>query len=172
MKRIKEQNASKNLGEVNVLGPPPLQSTHQRPLGYSPKLEFPIFYGTYTRFWIRKANRYFHLCKINEDQKMDFVTIYMSGKAKSWFDAYTLSRCNIDWGTFCLDLSSRFREDLGSNIVEDFNKLTQIGTLEDYLDRSGELNSLMVQRSPQLPDFHFLDTFRGGVTGVEISIHN
>ena len=59
---------------------------------------------------------------------MDFVTIYMSGKAKSWFDAYTLSRCNIAWGTFCLDLRSRFREDLGSNIVEDFNKLTKIRT--------------------------------------------
>ncbi|CAO2822844.1 unnamed protein product [Amaranthus hypochondriacus] len=43
------------------------------PLGFMPKLEFPKFDGTNPNEWIRKASKYFELCKIGEDQKVDLA---------------------------------------------------------------------------------------------------
>lgn len=94
---------------------------------------------------------------------MDFVSIYINGKAEAWFDAYTSVRRNVDWGNFCLDLSVRFRDDECRNVVEEFNKLTQVGTLEDYLDKFEDLMSLMIQKNPEIPDSYFLDSFIGGL---------
>ncbi|CAO2820179.1 unnamed protein product [Amaranthus hypochondriacus] len=38
-----------------------------KPLGFMPKLEFPKFDGTNPNEWIRKASKYFELCKISEE---------------------------------------------------------------------------------------------------------
>ena len=37
----------------------------------------------------------------------------------------------MDWNDFVVDVCNRFREDLGSKVVEDFHNLHQIGTVED-----------------------------------------
>ena len=47
--------------------------------------------------------------------------------------------------------------------MEDFNKLQQVGSLDDYLDRFEELKSMMIQKTPMLPDDFFIDSFMGGV---------
>ena len=62
-----------------------------------------------------------------------------------------------------MDLCARFGEELGMNVVEEFNKLEQKGAIDDYLDAFENLRSLMVQRNPQLPDSFFLDSFIGGL---------
>ena len=85
MKRMEEQaSSSRNAGENGILGPPP--STQNRVMGCIPKLEFPVFDGKTLRTWIRKAKKYFHLCKIQEEQKMDVASIHMIGKAEAWFE--------------------------------------------------------------------------------------
>lgn len=52
--------------------------------GYVPKLKFPKFNGTNPRMWIKKYNKYFHLCKIPEEQKVDLACLYMVEKAEQW----------------------------------------------------------------------------------------
>ena len=51
-----------------------------------------------------------------------------------------------------MDLCARFGEELGMNVVEEFNKLEQKGSIDDYLDAIESLRSLMIQRNPQLPN--------------------
>lgn len=50
--------------------------------GYVPKLKFPKFNGTNPRMWIKKYNKYFHLCKIPEEQKVDLACLVE--KAEQW----------------------------------------------------------------------------------------
>ncbi|CAO2817554.1 unnamed protein product [Amaranthus hypochondriacus] len=91
MKRMeKHASSSRNAGENDILGPPP--STQNQVMGCIPKLDFPIFDGKTPRTWIRKANKYFQLCKIREEQKIDFASIHMIGKAEAWLDAYMAAR--------------------------------------------------------------------------------
>ena len=48
-------------------------------------------------------------------------------------------------------------------MVEDFNKLQQTGSLDEYLERFEELKALMIQRTPALPDVFFVDSFISGL---------
>jgi len=48
--------------------------------------------------------------------------------------------------------------------VEDFNKLRQVGSVEDYLEKFEELKSFMLQKNPaNYPDEFFIDSFIGGL---------
>ena len=60
----------------------------------------------------------------------DVVSIHMCGKAEQWFNA----RKNVSWETFVLDVCVSLKDQLGENVVEQFNKLCETESLEDYLD--------------------------------------
>ncbi|XP_074318129.1 uncharacterized protein LOC141654920 [Silene latifolia] len=140
--------------------------TTPRQLGFIPKLDFPSFSGENSRGWVQKCEKYFHLCKIPDDQKVDIAGIHLSGKAGDWFNAYMAARVTVSWSSFVLDLCARFVDDVGDNVVEKFNKLHQLGSLNDYLDSFEYLKSLMIQRNPLLNDALFLDSFIGGLKPV------
>ncbi|KAJ8427985.1 hypothetical protein Cgig2_012073 [Carnegiea gigantea] len=52
---------------------------------------------------------------------------------------------------------------MGSQIVEDFNRLSQTGIIDEYLERFEELKSLMLVKNPLLPADYFVDSFIGGL---------
>ena len=63
-----------------------------------------------------------------------------------------------------MDVCARFRDELGSQVVEEFNKLTQTGSIDEYLEKIEELKSLMQIRNPLLPTDYFVDSFMGGLS--------
>lgn len=67
-----------------------------RPQGTILKLECPTFDGTNPRLWIRKCNRYFHLCKISNETKVELATLYMLENAESWVSSYLANRENVE----------------------------------------------------------------------------
>lgn len=52
---------------------------------------------------------------------------------------------------------------MGSQIVEEFNKLNQTGTIDAYLERFVELKSLKLVKNPLLPADYFVDSFIEGL---------
>jgi len=138
-------------------------NTDRNAFRFLPKLEFPSFDGTNPRHWIKKCSRYFALCKIPDDQRLDVASIHLVGKAETWFTSYIAVRKNVDWSDFIVDVCSRFREELGSKVVEEFHKLYQMGSLDAYLERFEELKSLLLQSIPTLPDDYFVSSFIGGL---------
>ncbi|XP_048503129.1 uncharacterized protein LOC125498867 [Beta vulgaris subsp. vulgaris] len=132
-------------------------------LGFVPKIEFPVFGGANPRIWIKKCMKYFSLCKILDNQKVDLASLYLVGKAESWFNSYIAVRRSVEWEDLVVDLCARFKEEIGGNVVEEFNKLNQTGTIDDYLDAFENLKGLMLQRNPLLPEQYFLDSFIGGL---------
>ena len=59
-----------------------------RSLGYVPKLNFPKFDGANPRTWIKKCCKYFTLCKILEDQRVDLASLNMTVNVKNWISSY------------------------------------------------------------------------------------
>ena len=49
-------------------------------------------------------------------------------------------------------------------MVEEFNKLTQTGSIDDYLEKFEELKSLMLLKNPVLPVDYFVNSFVGGLS--------
>jgi len=82
-----------------------------------------MFDGTNPRDWIKKCTRYFTLCKIPDDQKVDLVSLHLYSKAEVWFGGYILARKRVAWEDFVMDLSARFKDDIRSRVVEDFKNL-------------------------------------------------
>ncbi|VFQ74021.1 unnamed protein product [Cuscuta campestris] len=137
--------------------------SHARTLNFNPKLEFPKFDGSNTRTWIKKACKYFSLCKIPEDQWVDIASLHMVDKAENWVTSYLSFRKFVAWHEFIMDVNARFRDDKGENVVEQFKKLEQKGSLESYVDEFEDLRSILVQHSHYLPDSFILDSFVGGL---------
>ena len=134
-----------------------------RPLGYTPKVEFPKFNGANARTLVKKCVKYFSLCKIPEDQKVDLASLHMLEKAEVWVSNYLSIKRNVDWTEFVIDLSARFKDESGLNVVEQFNKLQQTGSIEDYIDEFDNSRSLMEQHHHVLPDLYLLGSFIGGL---------
>jgi len=75
---------------------------------------------------------------------VDVASIHLIGKAEIWFASYVAVRKNVDWSDFIVDVCNRFKEELGSKVVEDFHKLQQLGSVEEYLDKFEDLKSLLL----------------------------
>ena len=77
-----------------------------------------------------------------------------------------MGRKGVTWEEFIVDVCARFRDDLGSKVVEEFNKLQQIGTLDDYLAKFKKLKVLILVRTPNMPEAYFLESLIGGLKSV------
>jgi len=62
-----------------------------------------------------------------------------------------------------VDLYTRFRDELGSYIQEEFDKLKQVGSIDDYFKKFEELKCLMLIKDPLLPNEYLVDNFIGGL---------
>ncbi|XP_074342426.1 uncharacterized protein LOC141679976 [Apium graveolens] len=61
-----------------------VETGNRRSLKFVPKLEFLKFDGTNPRSGMKKCARYFDLCKIPADQKVDLAYLYMTDKVEIW----------------------------------------------------------------------------------------
>ena len=62
-----------------------------------------------------------------------------------------------------VDVCIRFRDNLGSKVVEDFNRLQQTGSIDDYLAKFEELKACILLKTPHMPEDYLLESFIGGL---------
>ncbi|KAL4281742.1 hypothetical protein GQ457_03G022050 [Hibiscus cannabinus] len=128
-----------------------------------PKIELPFFEGQNPRGWIKKCQKYFSIFAIPEYQKVEIASMYLNGKAETWFDGYIMQKYRLTWQEFTADLCHRFCDKTFSDVVEEFNKLVQKGSVEDYQERFEELHPLMLQQNTQLSEGYFVSSFISGL---------
>lgn len=128
-----------------------------------PKLELPMFSSGNPREWVRKCQKYFLNYHVPESQKVDVVEMFLEGKADIWFQGVKLERPNLSWDVFCELLNERFAEKGGRDVVEEFNKLRQNGSVEEYQEKFEELKSLMLMKNPKLDEQYFVSSFISGL---------
>jgi hypothetical protein len=86
----------------------------------------------------------------------------LEGKAEIWFEGYMCELdVSLEWEEFSRAIYSRFGN--GDDIVEEFNKLTQEGGMEEYVERFEELKSLMHSLNPLLPESYYISRFISGL---------
>ncbi|XP_060190417.1 uncharacterized protein LOC132619575 [Lycium barbarum] len=136
------------------------QNRNQTP---PPKWELPSFEGHEPKVWIRKCERYFNLYRTPEDQKVEAAALYLNGIAEVWYHSLVLSRSTLNWTEFQEELISRFAEVLAEDIVEEFNKLSQDGTVDEFLGKFEDLKAQMLVRNPLLDESHFISSFIGAL---------
>nr|XP_027099356.1 uncharacterized protein LOC113718666 [Coffea arabica] len=132
--------------------------------GYNPpKLELHLFSGENPREWIRKCNKYFLLNKVPDEHKLLLVEMFLEGRADNWFQGIKLEKPRLTWEEFGELLCQRFKGTCCRDIVEEFNKLQQVGTVEVYQEKFEELKTLMLIQNPSFSEEYFISSFTSGL---------
>ncbi|KAL4346826.1 hypothetical protein GQ457_17G013770 [Hibiscus cannabinus] len=80
------------------------------------------------------------------EPKMDLVAMHLEGKAETWFDGYII---------FC--------DRAYTDIIEEFNKLVQRTTVDEYQERFEELKPYIIQQNPYQEETYFVSSFLSGL---------
>ena len=97
-----------------------------------PRLQIPIFEGDKPRWWIRQCERFFHHYQVAENQKVNLAVAYLNDIADAWFQAWSQMRNVCRWQEFEKNLCEQFGEQSMVDVVEEFNKLKQEGSIIEY----------------------------------------
>ncbi|KAL4369229.1 hypothetical protein GQ457_05G012890 [Hibiscus cannabinus] len=89
--------------------------------------------------------------------------MYLTGKAEIWYDGYIMQKHHLTWHEFTADLCHRFCDKNQWDVIEEFNKLCQSSTVEEYQEKFEELKPLMLQQNSHLPETYFVSSFISGL---------
>lgn len=128
-----------------------------------PQWELPSFEDHEPKVWLRKCERYFYIYRTQDNQKVDAVALYLNGIAETSYHYLVLSRGVVNWVEFKEELISRFDDEVLDDIVEQFNRLSQTGSVDEFLGKFEDLKAQMLVRNPHLYDAHFLSSFVGAL---------
>lgn len=128
-----------------------------------PRIELTMFGGEDPRSWLRKCNKFFTIHQLNEKARMELIELYMEGKADIWFQSYKAVKGVVGWEEFTNALVKRFGKKGGLDEQEEFNKLVQVTSVLDYVERFEELKSLLLCRNKNLDEAYFVSSFKSGL---------
>lgn len=128
-----------------------------------PRWELPSFVGHEPKVWIRKCERYFTQYRIGEEQRVEIGALYLNAAAEVLYQSVILSGGMLTWLEFKEELISGFGEIVIGDVVEEFNKLQYLGTIDEFLDKFEDLKAHMLIRNPTLNEAHFLSSFVGAL---------
>lgn len=96
------------------------------------KLEIPVFDGKDPDGWIMRAERYFKLNHLNDEEQIEVAVISFEGDALRWFQWEHRRQPMNDWKTVKLGILKQFRSCAMGSLCEQFLALKQEGSVDDY----------------------------------------
>ncbi|KAL4578141.1 hypothetical protein LXL04_014260 [Taraxacum kok-saghyz] len=126
------------------------------------KLELPIFDGKDPDGWIMRAERYFHLNRLTEEEQIEVAIISFKGDALRWFQWEHRRQMIYDWRTLKALMLKQFRSCTVGSLCEQFLALKQEGTMEDYRRKFVSLAAPLEGISEEV----FLSQFINGLNPV------
>ncbi|XP_042044219.1 uncharacterized protein LOC121789968 [Salvia splendens] len=110
--------------------------------GRSTRYEFPKFDGEGFEGWMMRAEYFFQVAKVSDDEKVRVAAIHLEGKALQWHRGFfTLhgDETYIDCRYYISCLAARFGAHAFEDPLADLRNLKQKGTLQSYMDTFDEL---------------------------------
>ncbi|XP_071926216.1 uncharacterized protein [Coffea arabica] len=95
--------------------------------------------------------------------KVEIIEMYLDEKADKWFRGIKLEKPGLSWTEFGDLLCKRFTDSICKDVVEEFNKLQQDGSVEEYQEKFEELKSLMLIKNRNLDENYFISSFISGL---------
>ncbi|KAL4278717.1 hypothetical protein GQ457_03G025020 [Hibiscus cannabinus] len=166
-KPVPAGETNKHSGEpsfnTETIFPTRTQSNNQQSLNLRPKIELQFFDGDNQRSWVRKCDKFFAIFSIPAASKVEIASMYLVGRAETWFDGYIMQKNHLTWQEFVSDICHRFTDKLHADVIEEFNKLHQTSSVEDYQERFEALQPFMLQLNAQLGEAYFVSSFISGL---------
>lgn len=119
------------LGENSTVTEKWGKTTFSHHWGY-PKLELQVFTGENPREWLRKCTKFLELHQLSDSERMEAVELYLDGRADVWYQSFKMLKGKVSWPEFSEALLRRFGDRTGRDEIEEFNKLQQSGSVQNY----------------------------------------
>ena len=123
-------------------------------------MDVPRFDGTEPLGWIFKINQFFDYHNTPESDKLTIASFYMEGRALAWFQWMNTNGQFTSWPSFLQALQTRFAPSQYDDPAGTLFKLTQTGTVAQYLAEFEDL----ANRTFGLPPPFLLSCFVSGLT--------
>ncbi|XP_040870975.1 uncharacterized protein [Glycine max] len=131
--------------------PIPLSPTSPTPASqHHMKLDIPRFDGSEPQGWIFKINQFFEYHSTPEQDKLTVASFYMEGRALAWYQWMKANNHFTSWSSFIQALRARFAPTPYDDPTGVLFKLTQKGTVAQYLTEFEDLATRVVGISPPL----------------------
>lgn len=123
------------------------------------RLDFPRFEGEDPEGWLFQAEQFFVLNPIAEEQRVTMASIHLKGDAIAWYRWLSNSMGEITWRQFSRALCKRFGSRKNLDPMSSLSKLTQQGTVAEYITNFETLINLVTG----LQDPHQVSLFVSGL---------
>ncbi|CAH9109958.1 unnamed protein product [Cuscuta epithymum] len=98
------------------------------------KVDLPLFNGNDAYGWTIKVERFFKLNQIDDEEKVDLVTLAMEGRALNWYHWWEEHSNVRTWDLFKGALLQRFEPGLDQDPYGPLLNLKQTGSVMEYRD--------------------------------------
>ncbi|XP_042067267.1 uncharacterized protein LOC121810570 [Salvia splendens] len=110
--------------------------------GRSTRYEFPRFDGDGFEGWTMRAEYFFQVARVPEEERVRVAAIHLEGKALQWHRGFLSlhgEEAYVDWGYYLSCLAARFGAQAYDGPLADLRNLKQKGKLQSYMDIFDEL---------------------------------
>jgi hypothetical protein len=80
-------------------------------------LQFTEFSGEDTDGWLRKAEKYFEMVGVPNEDKVKIAVMYVNGKAEYWWRGTGCNANTLPWHHFCRMVTNRFNTSSEDNFI-------------------------------------------------------
>lgn len=96
------------------------------------QLEFPRFYGSNSKIWVKKCENYFDICDVPLEHWVKLVTMHFDSSAAFWMQSIELDLKRLSWENLCRAVVDRFQRDQHNLIIRQFFHVRQSGFVSEY----------------------------------------
>ncbi|WVZ03770.1 hypothetical protein V8G54_024576 [Vigna mungo] len=97
------------------------------------RVELPVFKGGDPLIWISRAEKFFEVQKVAEEEKLQMAFISMEGYAAYWFRFWREKTKNNSWEGLKRALVIRFGEGGQGSVYERLTTIKQVGAMSEYV---------------------------------------
>ncbi|KAK2968998.1 hypothetical protein RJ640_007863 [Escallonia rubra] len=98
-----------------------------------------------------------------QDYKVSYASVHFDAQAECWYAAYIKPLGRVRWEQFVKDMYARFSLTNGISVMGDFNKLIQVGSVDEYFNNFEAMRAHVVQEFDYLDENYFCMSFIGGL---------
>ncbi|XP_022154744.1 uncharacterized protein LOC111021922 [Momordica charantia] len=96
------------------------------------KVEMPVFTGDDPNSWLFRAERYFEINHLSEEEKMTVTIISFEGAAMKWYCWSENRQPFADWNNLKTRMFERFSDSKDQNLLSRFLSIKKEGTVTEY----------------------------------------
>lgn len=132
------------------------------------KLEIPAFDGTDPDGWILRAERYFSLNRLNQEEQIDVSFIAFEGDALKWLQWENKRHPMTRWEDLKRMMMRQFRSLAAGSLCEQFLAIKHGGTIDEYRRKFVEFAAPL----DGIPEEVFLSQFINGLENtIKAEVH-